>query len=140
YAPFIGAGFFFAHSSFLGDVPFDPYVPYVFMGEEILLSLRFWTWGYDIFSPTRNVLSHFYVRKHTPKFWETVSRLFHKPSIHNELTSYIIHRVKNIAGYPESSEDVLLKPSLLVNLDLYGDGDVRAMEDYMAIVGLDMTS
>lgn len=55
-------------------------------------------------------------------------RLFHKPSIHNELTSYIIHRVKNVAGYPESSEDILLKPSLLVHLDLYGDGDVRAME------------
>lgn len=73
-APFIGAGFFFAHSSFLADVPFDPYVPWVFMGEEILESLRMWTWGYDIYSPTRNVLSHFYVRRHTPKFWETVNR------------------------------------------------------------------
>lgn len=73
-APFIGAGFFFAHSSFLADVPFDPYVPWVFTGEEILESLRVWTWGYDIYSPTRNVLSHFYVRKHTPKFWETVNR------------------------------------------------------------------
>eukprot|EP00904_Undaria_pinnatifida_P009580 jgi/Undpi1/5752/HiC_scaffold_2.g01026.m1 len=140
YAPFVGAGFFFAHASFLADVPFDPYVPWVFMGEEILLSLRFWTWGYDIFSPTKNVLSHFYVRRHTPKFWETVSRLFRKPSIHNELTSYIINRVKNIAGYPESSEDILLKPTLLAHLELYGDGDVRAMEDYMAIVGLDMVS
>lgn len=74
HAPFIGAGFFFAHAEFLADVPFDPYVPWVFMGEEILLSLRMWTWGYDIFSPTRNVLSHFYVRRHTPKFWETVNR------------------------------------------------------------------
>lgn len=73
-APFIGAGFFFAHSSFLADVPYDPYLPWVFMGEEILVSLRMWTWGYDIYSPTRNVLSHLYGRKHLPKFWETVNR------------------------------------------------------------------
>ncbi|CAN0490230.1 unnamed protein product, partial [Ectocarpus sp. 12 AP-2014] len=127
-APFIGAGFFFAHSSFLADVPFDPYVPWVFMGEEILESLRMWTWGYDIYSPTRNVLSHHYVRRHTPKFWETVNRLFKKPSMHNDLTSMIINRVKNIAGYPESSAEILLRPTLLDNLDLYGDGDVRPME------------
>ncbi|CAM9164550.1 unnamed protein product, partial [Scytosiphon promiscuus] len=127
-APFIGAGFFFAHASFLADVPYDPYVPWVFMGEEILVSLRMWTWGYDIYSPTRNVLSHLYVRRHTPKFWETVNRLFEKNSMHNELTSMVIHRVKNIAGYPESSAEILRQPTLLENLDLYGDGDVRAME------------
>lgn len=55
-------------------------------------------------------------------------RLFHKPSMHNDLTSLVIHRVKNIAGYPESSAEILLRPTLLENLDLYGDGDVRAME------------
>lgn len=48
--------------------------------------------------------------------------------MHNELTSMIINRVKNIAGYPESSAEILLRPTLLDNLDLYGDGDVRPME------------
>lgn len=48
--------------------------------------------------------------------------------MHNDLTSMIIQRVKNIAGYPESSAEILLRPSLLEYLDLYGDGDVRAME------------
>lgn len=70
YAPFIGAGFVFAHSSFLSVAPFDPYVPWVFMGEEIQFSIRVWTWGYDIYSPTQNKMSHFYVRQHKPKFWE----------------------------------------------------------------------
>lgn len=55
-------------------------------------------------------------------------RLFHKPTMHNDLTALVIHRVKNIAGYPESSAEILLRPTLLENLDLYGDGDVRAME------------
>lgn len=50
--------------------------------------------------------------------------------MHNDLTSMIIHRVKHIAGYPESSTEVLKSttPSLLAELDLYRDGDVRAME------------
>ena len=74
YAPFVAAGFLFAPASFLHEVPFDPFLPYIFMGEEISMSARLWTAGYDIFSPTVNVLNHYYVRRHYPKFWETVNR------------------------------------------------------------------
>jgi hypothetical protein len=41
---YIAAGFFFTRAEFLTDVPFDPYLPWIFMGEEIALSLRAWTW------------------------------------------------------------------------------------------------
>lgn len=54
--------------------------------------------------------------------------------MHNDLTSMVIQRVKNIAGYPESSAEILLRPTLLENLDLYGDGDVRAMEVCLHVV------
>jgi [Skp1-protein]-hydroxyproline N-acetylglucosaminyltransferase len=74
YAPFVAAGFFFAPAQFLHDVPFDPLLPWIFMGEEISMSARVWTAGYDIFSPTINVLNHYYVRRHYPKFWESVNR------------------------------------------------------------------
>ena len=57
------------------QVPFDPFLPWIFMGEEISMSARLWTAGYDIFSPTVNVLNHYYVRRHYPKFWESVNRL-----------------------------------------------------------------
>lgn len=45
-----------------------------YIGEEISMSARLWTSGYDIFSPTINVLNHYYVRRHYPKFWESVNR------------------------------------------------------------------
>jgi GT2 family glycosyltransferase len=45
---YIAGGFFFVRSEFLIDVPFDPYLPWIFMGEEIALSLRAWTHGWDI--------------------------------------------------------------------------------------------
>jgi hypothetical protein len=74
YAPFVAAGFFFSPANFLYEVPFDPFLPWIFMGEEISMSARLWTSGYDIFSPTINVLDHYYVRRHYPKFWESVNR------------------------------------------------------------------
>jgi [Skp1-protein]-hydroxyproline N-acetylglucosaminyltransferase len=74
YAPFVAAGFFFCEGRFIHEVPFDPLLPWIFMGEEISMSARLWTAGYDIFSPTTNVLNHYYVRRHYPKFWESVNR------------------------------------------------------------------
>lgn len=74
YAPFVAAGFFFGPAQVLQEVPFDPLLPWIFMGEEISMSARLWTSGYDIFAPTINVLNHYYVRRHHPKFWESVNR------------------------------------------------------------------
>ncbi|KAG5175993.1 glycosyltransferase [Tribonema minus] len=135
-APFIGAGYVFAHASFLAVMPFDPYVPWVFMGEEILFSLRLHTWGYDIYSPTHNTASHIYVREHKPKFWETVGRLFQQDGIHNDIQGYIINRPKYIIGYPESSSEQV-DATLLAHTDVYGVGPKRPLAEYMAMVGLD---
>eukprot|EP00640_Fibrocapsa_japonica_P001155 CAMPEP_0113941122 /NCGR_PEP_ID=MMETSP1339-20121228/7110_1 /TAXON_ID=94617 /ORGANISM="Fibrocapsa japonica" /LENGTH=421 /DNA_ID=CAMNT_0000945183 /DNA_START=376 /DNA_END=1641 /DNA_ORIENTATION=- /assembly_acc=CAM_ASM_000762 len=140
FAPFIAAGFFFAHSSFLGEIPFDPLMPYIFMGEEILLSLRFWTNGWDIFSPNKNVCTHYYVRRHKPKFWETVGRVFKKPGIHTKIQLQVMKRVKNILGYPENSADIIWPPTLLAHLDLYGIGHQRAAQDYMDMVGINVVT
>ena len=137
YAPFVAAGFLFAPATFLHEVPFDPFLPYIFMGEEISMSARLWTSGYDIFSPTVNVLNHYYVRRHYPKFWESVNRLgcvhqadksgFHpayihtyfcdgdcvyvcrsfRKPIHNDIVEVIIKRVKNMLGYPEALADFI---------------------------------
>ena len=84
FAPFTAAGYFVAHSSFLKEVPFDPFLPWIFMGEEIIMSTRLWTAGYDIFSPAQSVVGHIYVRRHKPKFWESVHRTFTN-GVHNPL-------------------------------------------------------
>ena len=40
YAPFVAAGFFFGSAELLHEVPFDPLLPWIFMGEEISMSAR----------------------------------------------------------------------------------------------------
>jgi Glycosyltransferase (GlcNAc) len=84
FAPVVGAGYVVADSSLLKQVPFDPFLPWIFMGEEIILSARLWTAGYDLFSPAQAVLGHIYNRPHTPKFWESVHRAF-SPGVYHDI-------------------------------------------------------
>jgi len=56
--PFIGAGHFFTVGRFCADVPYDPDV--YFVGEEISLSVRAYTHGYDAHYPNESVLWHWY--------------------------------------------------------------------------------
>ena len=109
YAPFVAAGFFVAPARFLAEVPFDPFLPWVFMGEEISLSTRLWTHGWDIFAPPTNVVAHEYRpgRLGLPKFWETVARVFNRPGFNTPLMLKVVQRVKHMIGYPDSALEKL---------------------------------
>jgi [Skp1-protein]-hydroxyproline N-acetylglucosaminyltransferase len=74
--PFLGAGLVFAHGDFLKDIPFDPYLPWTFMGEEILLSMRAWTHGWNIYAPRKNLIIHQYrpAKLGLPKFHTSIQR------------------------------------------------------------------
>ena len=108
------------------------------MGEEIIMSTRLWTAGYDIFSPTQSVVGHIYVRRHKPKFWESVHRAF-SPGVHNPLQMMILSRIKYQLGYPESAKDMLKPKNLLTAVEQYSMGKERPLEEYLRIVGLNMT-
>ncbi len=139
YAPFVAAGFFFSWGGFLHEVPFDPLLPWIFMGEEISMSARLWTSGYDIFSPTINVLNHYYVRRHYPKFWESVNRFF-KRGIHNNLVEIVLKRVKTMLEYPESSPELVNPNSVLYRLEDWSMGTKRSFRQYMEMVGINVFS
>jgi hypothetical protein len=53
---FAAACMLFGPSSIIQDVPYDPDL--YFFGEEISLSVRLWTHGYDIYHPNRLVMFH----------------------------------------------------------------------------------
>eukprot|EP01062_Namystynia_karyoxenos_P003656 TRINITY_DN11308_c1_g1_i2.p1 TRINITY_DN11308_c1_g1~~TRINITY_DN11308_c1_g1_i2.p1 ORF type:complete len:485 (+),score=134.05 TRINITY_DN11308_c1_g1_i2:94-1548(+) len=61
--PYLGAGLVFGPGSMVREVPFDPHLHYIFFGEEFLLGVRLWTAGYDLFSPSKNILYHHYGRR-----------------------------------------------------------------------------
>eukprot|EP00977_Amphora_coffeiformis_P030216 scaffold45506_cov153-Amphora_coffeaeformis.AAC.1 len=134
--PFIAAGFFFTRAEFLIDVPFDPFMPWLFMGEEIALSMRAWTHGWDIYAPRKNLIAHQYRPGYMglPKFWGTVNRLFRGSANNNVLQKPVIKRVKNMVGYPDASLEMIKKEDIefvLIDIDHYGLGSERSWNDYL---------
>ena len=103
-----------------------------------IYSILKWTHGYDIYSPTISVLGHIYVRRHKPKFWESVHRVF-THGIHNPLQMLVLNRIKHQLGYPEAAADMIQPKSVLTAVDQYTMGTERNVQDYLKMVGLDMT-
>eukprot|EP00928_Gymnodinium_smaydae_P003726 TRINITY_DN11317_c0_g3_i1.p1 TRINITY_DN11317_c0_g3~~TRINITY_DN11317_c0_g3_i1.p1 ORF type:complete len:691 (-),score=85.35 TRINITY_DN11317_c0_g3_i1:29-2101(-) len=136
---FVAAGFFIAHSSILQNVPFDPFLPFLFMGEEIALSFRFWTSGYDIYAPTDVIVNHDYGRHEAPKFWETVDMVFSRPGTYNEINHLMVQRVQHLVGMTEAAteNDVTREvPSLLTRAEQFSAGKARSGKDFAKFMGI----
>lgn len=75
--PFLGAGLVFTHGNFLKEIPYDPYLPWTFMGEEIILSMRAWTNGWNMYAPRKNLIIHQYrpAKLGLPKFYASVASM-----------------------------------------------------------------
>jgi hypothetical protein len=61
-------GFMFSDGSIVEEVPYDPEIS--FFGEEICFAMRSWTRGWDIYSPSKNIVYHFYSRGGYSKIWK----------------------------------------------------------------------
>jgi len=124
--PFVAGGLLFCRApGLLRDVPMDPYLDDLFVGEEILLSARLWTSGYDIFCPNENIAFHKFTRGEEPKFWE------------NERDdSDATMRVRTILDLLRPGD----KPSKrsLRKINRYGLGKERSLADYWAFAGIDV--
>lgn len=59
-APFFGAGISFSKCHAHLNVPYDPYMSFLFGGEEFNRASRLFTWGYDMYAPRRNYAYHYY--------------------------------------------------------------------------------
>lgn len=66
-ARFVSGHFCFSVGDFVRDVPYDPEL--YFAGEEISLSVRAFTAGYDLFHPGEAILWHEYTRAYRRTHW-----------------------------------------------------------------------
>jgi len=119
-SPYVAGGFLFCEGSLLKDVPFDPTLDYLFVGEEILHSIRIWTAGYDIFTPNENIAFHEYTRENKPKIWTDK----------NYTDAEAFRKVKELIGLSKNN------PNL--HGYKYGLGNVRSLEDYYHFAGIDL--
>ena len=125
--PFVAGGMMFCDSSFLQELPYDPNLPYIFVGEEILHSIRFYTNGWDIFTPVENIVFHEYTRSDKPKIW-TDNPYYSDMDAFNKIR-YLLKL---------DTDDSKLKPEMKKDLDKYGLGKTRTLEDYYNLTGIDI--
>ena len=125
--PFVAGGMMFCESYFLKELPYDPNLPYIFVGEEILHSIRYYTNGWDIFTPKENIVFHEYTRSEKPKIWTD-------NPYYSDMDAF--NKIRYIIGLDK--DDSKLKPEMKVDIDKYGLGTVRTLQQYYEFTGIDI--
>lgn len=127
---FIAACFLFAKGPIIKEVPYDPHM--YFDEEEITLSARLFTRGWDVFSPRRNLIYHLYapvaelrnrrLQWEDNKDWLKMARLGRR------------RREALFCGEHDEGGEHLL------DLDQYGLGQVRTLKAFEELVGIDFAA
>ena len=123
----LAGGFMFCRAGFLREVPYDPRL--YFTGEEIAMSVRAWTWGWDVFTPHRCLIYHQCERPGVARHWDDNPDWWHRHA-------FAVERVKHLLG-------VCFSPHPEVSLDLgmlepYGLGPLRSVADFERFVGVSL--
>jgi hypothetical protein len=104
-------GFMFSDGSIVNEVPYDPEIS--FFGEEICFAMRSWTRGWDIYSPSKNIVYHFYSRGGYSKIWKDRNL---RGLSWKELEDISYEKQKRILCGEESG--------------VFGAGSIRTLEEY----------
>jgi hypothetical protein len=109
--------------------PYDPFTQYVFGAEQFSRFARFWTRGYDVYTPTKNILYHDYAQnEHGQKEWFKQRR--------ERIRNQSILRVKTFLGI--SSVPGVPMEVAHANMGIYGLGKRRTMQQLETFVGIDL--
>lgn len=119
---YITGGFIFSSGQFVIDVPYDPKL--YFEGEEITMSVRAYTHGYDIYCPHKIITWHYYIRENSPKHWDDDAEWEIKQTLS-------INRAKQILGI----DGKVCSPCMQKSLGIYYLGNKRTKREYEEFSG-----
>ncbi|SPR00872.1 unnamed protein product (mitochondrion) [Plasmodiophora brassicae] len=126
--PFIGGGMIVGRGQWVVDVPFDKYVPYLFHGEELLISARLWTSGWDIFTPTKNIVDH--------KYGGRAKNVYAESNSWAGTCELSQARARYLLGTTLPSDAALAVD--LSEIDDLGMGSERSYEAYLEFAGINL--
>jgi len=127
-ARFVSGHFFFTLGRHCEEYRYDPKL--YFAGDEISLSIRSYTLGYDLYHPHRNLIWHEYTRRQRVKHWDDhskkqteipVERFWHERDVVSK------RRLRQLLREEDTDED----------LGPYGLGSARSHSDYERYAGID---
>ncbi len=122
-SPFIIGNFIFGHSSFMSEVPLDPFI--FFHGYETSYSARLWSFGYDIFQPEDNFVYHYWKKP--------ISKTATYKNDKENRQKLSLMRVRHLLELKQCED-----ATALTELDKYGFGTDRSLESFWKFAGVDL--
>ncbi|KAK5577437.1 hypothetical protein RB653_002378 [Dictyostelium firmibasis] len=120
------SGFSFSRSHIIADVPYDPNLQYLFFGEEISMSARLFTHGYNFYSPTKTLIFHLWNRDYRSTFRENKS--IEIEELENKSKQRLSILLNNNNNNNFSNNEIEPK---------YNLGNIKSLDDYSNYCGVD---
>jgi hypothetical protein len=121
-------GFSFAKCHLEESAPYDGLSPFVAGVEAFARYARFWTRGYDVYTPTQNIVYHNYQPNpdgHGTTEWMKARQ--------QRIRDRSLQRIRSFLGLPDGLEGFRLD-----NLGIYGIGKRRTLQQLSDFVGVDL--
>jgi hypothetical protein len=123
-ARFLSGHFIFTNTNFCKECVYDPNL--YFRGEELSLSARAFTYGYDFFHPLYPIVWHEYIRRNKPKHWND----------HVSDNGFVITAKDRSDKAKEKTRLLLGIQKSNTNFGKYGLGKNRSLHEYELYAGL----
>lgn len=123
-ARFLSGHFIFSDSYFCTECPYDPNM--YFRGEELSLSARAYTSGYNFFHATKPIVWHEYIRKNKTKHWDDHTTRNGFLTTWNARSDKGKARARYLLGIEKKK----------MNFGKYGLGNKRSLHEYELYSGL----
>lgn len=127
-ARFVSGHFFFTIGKHCEEYKYDPNI--YFAGDEISLSIRSFTLGYDLFHPHKTVIWHEYTREGRTKHWTDHDQKLKEQGI-TELTWWERDLLSK-----RRLRHMLQEENNNIDLGIYGLGSVRTHREYELYAGI----
>ena len=129
--PYVAGGLIFGPGRVIKDVPYDPRG--YFFGEEITMAVRYWTHGYNMYTPDVNIFYHLYERHNVGDSYHT--HWSDRVSI-DEHQNPAVCRIHKLLGSKKMSDIPQYKKEYVADLPKYGLGKVRSLKQYEKFSGI----
>ena len=127
-ARFVSGHFFFTIGKHCEEYKYDPNL--YFAGDEISLSIRSFTLGYDLFHPHKTVVWHEYTREGRTKHWTDFNDENKNKGVVEKQWWEMDNESKRRLRHMLQEEDNN------IDLEIYGLGSVRTHRDYEIYAGI----
>ncbi|CAJ1966491.1 unnamed protein product [Cylindrotheca closterium] len=124
------SAFSFAKCHLEESAPYDPFTPFVMGVENFARFARFWTRGYDVYTPTQNIIYHSF--QPNPEGHRMTEWFHPKDQRHKDEA---LKRIRSYLGAPDALEDYNL-----ANLGIYGLGKRRTLQQLEKFLQIDIAN